>query len=64
MDAKKDNLEELEKMKDILKDLLHNQQELKKELQMVFSDITHFENMVLKILDQTALRLPKEDLPN
>jgi peptidoglycan hydrolase CwlO-like protein len=54
-------LKELQKIKDHLESVVQSQKDLKKDMNMIFSDITHFENLVLKILDhQSQTNISKE----
>jgi len=41
--------------------VIQNQTDLKKEIHMIFTDITHFENLVLKILDKSAIDMAKDE---
>jgi len=55
MDANYKNiLDELDRLKDRLDSVAQNQMDLKKEMRMIFADISHFENMVIKILDNSS----------
>lgn len=56
----KELLDSLKEITEQLELVAKNQKKLKKELQMIFSDITHFENMVIKILDNYNTDFPKE----
>jgi len=51
---------ELNEIKEQLKTMIEQQQEIKKEIHMIFADISHFEDLVLKILDSTHSSWAKE----
>ncbi len=56
MDKKYQNiLSELKMINDRLDTVVQNQLDIKRDMRMVFSDITHFENLVLKIVDNNKL---------
>lgn len=63
IDLKKrqDIVQDIAKLKAGLNLVLEGQNELRKEIHMIFSDITHFENMVLKILDKSAMDMVREE---
>lgn len=45
---------ELTELKQSLEQTLSNQAQIRDEIRMIFADISHFENLVLKILDQLS----------
>jgi len=55
-----DLITELQSLNQKLEQMTQNQQDLKKEIRMIFADITHFENLVLKVLDHKIYDFPKE----
>lgn len=58
---RQDISQDIAKLKAELELVLAHQIELKKEMQMIFCDIAHFENLVLKILDKSARDMAVED---
>lgn len=54
----------LKEINDQLSLVAQNQRRLKRELQMIFSDITYFEHMVLKILDRKNGGFSREEYHN
>jgi len=63
MDKKdtQDIASDIAKLKNELAQVIQNQTDLKKEIHMIFTDITHFENLVLKILDKSAIDMAKDE---
>ncbi len=47
----------LKQLEILLTTVIENQLELKKEINMIFSDITYFESLVLKVMDKDNRRL-------
>ena len=60
MESTQDLMAKLNELNRQLGEVSRNHQELKKDLQMIFADITHFETLVLKIMDRFAGDFPKE----
>ncbi|HLD45976.1 MAG TPA: hypothetical protein VJC18_11125 [bacterium] len=53
-------LSELSQIKEKLGAVEQSEQELKTNMRMIFADLTHFENLVLKILDHRTPSLETE----
>ncbi|MCP5464971.1 MAG: hypothetical protein H7A33_08110 [Deltaproteobacteria bacterium] len=55
MNSDADNiLRELRKLQEQVQIISRDQKEMKKEMKMIFSDLAHFEGMVLKVMDHSA----------
>lgn len=57
MDNRLDMQERLKLIENLLVSIVENQHELKKEIRMIFSDITYFESLVLKVMDKESRKL-------
>lgn len=54
METLSEIMAELKRLQRQLGEVLDNQKNLKADMRMIFFDVTNFENMVLKILDNSA----------
>lgn len=57
MDNSQDTQQRLKLIENLLVTIVENQHELKKEIRMIFSDITYFEGLVLKVIDKEGRKL-------